>query len=129
MVASSEPDPARRLNWFSTRLKILIFIESEGAVDTDLVVHVLRAADRDDAFRRALELGATHNTSYKNLAGETLEWRFAEVLPLDDIGNAPTLTDGRSIASSQASGLCRSIRASAPKTPIRGRLRFHPHVE
>jgi hypothetical protein len=69
----SQADPAIPLDWFSARLKILVFIEGEGACDTDLVVHVFRAVDRDDAFRRALELGATHNTSYKNEAGRAVE--------------------------------------------------------
>jgi hypothetical protein len=97
VVAFSEPDLAP-VDWYSARLKILVFIEGEGAVDTNLVVHVFRAADWDDAFRRALELGVTHNRSYKNNAGETVEWRFAEVLTLDNLGNAPDL-DGREVHS------------------------------
>ena len=84
--------------WFSARLKVLTFIEGQGACDTNLVVHVFRAADRDDAFKRALELGAGHNTSYKNGDGQRVEWRFAEILTLDGLGNAPDL-DGREVHS------------------------------
>jgi hypothetical protein len=75
-----------------------VFIEGEGAVDADLVVHVFNAVDWDDAFSRALELGASHNTSYKNDAGQAVEWRFAEVLTLDNLGNSPDL-DGREVHS------------------------------
>jgi hypothetical protein len=97
MNAAPQADPATPLDWFSTRLKIVVFIEGEGACDTDLVVHVFRAIDRDEAFRRALELGTTHNLSYKNAVGKTVEWRFAEILTLDNLGNADL--DGREVHS------------------------------
>lgn len=71
--------------------------KGEGACNTELVVHVFRAADRDDAFLRALELGATHETRYRNGDGATVEWRFAEVLTLDNLGNADL--DGREVHS------------------------------
>jgi hypothetical protein len=97
VVGPLKPNPTGPLDWFSARLKILIFIEGEGAIDTNLVVHVFRAVDFDDAMRRALDLGAMHTTSYKNTSGETVEWRFAEVLTLDNLGNADL--DGREVHS------------------------------
>ena len=88
---------AARLDCFSARLKILLFVDGEGGYDTELVVHVFKAVDRSEAFRRALELGASHNTSYKNDVGGTVEWRFAEVVTLDNLGNADL--DGREVQS------------------------------
>jgi hypothetical protein len=44
---------AMNKDWFSARLRTVCFIEGEGAVDTELCVHVFRAQDRETAFRRA----------------------------------------------------------------------------
>lgn len=48
-------------------------------------VLLLRAADHDDAFRRALELGRESEESYYNADGEEVCWVFTEILTLDEI--------------------------------------------
>ena len=85
-------------SWYSARVRTVCFIEGTGSVDEELCVHVFRAADRDGAFERALEIGrADHTISYLNGEGERVEWRFAEVLTLDDLGDAEL--DGREVHS------------------------------
>ena len=85
------------MDWFGAQLKTVCFVDGVGSVDCDLCVHVLRAADPDSAFRRALEIGSTHNTSYKNADNQTVEWRFAEVVTLDLLGSGDL--DGREVHS------------------------------
>ena len=75
----------------------MCFIEGAGAVDTELCVHLFRAQDRETAFRRAIEIGNDHNHGYKNDCGAAVEWRFAEVLTLDLLGEADL--DGREVHS------------------------------
>ena len=85
-------------SWYSARLSTVCFIEGIGSVDEELCVHGFPAADRDSAFERALEIGrADHAKSYLNGEGERVERRFAEVLTVDDLGNADL--DGREIHS------------------------------
>ena len=85
-------------SWYSARLRTVCFIEGTGSVDEELCVHVFRAQGRDGAFEQALEIGrADHTSSYLNGEGERVEWRFGEVLTLDDLGNAEL--DGREVHS------------------------------
>ena len=84
-------------DWFSARLRTVCFIEGEGAVDTELCVHIFRAQDRETAFRRAIGISNGHNQRFNNDDGAAVEWRFAEILTLDFLGDADL--DGREVHS------------------------------
>ena len=44
---------------------------------------LLRASDWDKAFERALEIGKGREETYTNSDGESVVWRFAEVVHLE----------------------------------------------
>lgn len=48
-------------------------------------IHVFRAVDYDDAFKRALSIGRSHEEEYKNAAGQSVRWRCMRVLTLDQM--------------------------------------------
>lgn len=99
MAHETEEGRFLRDDWFSARLKSVCFIEGVGSVDSDLCAHVFRATDWDDAFRRALQIGndPNHTARYLNGDGDKVEWRFAAILTLDNLGNADL--DGREVHS------------------------------
>lgn len=43
----------------------------------DLQHRLVRAADAEDAYRKALELGSSAEHAYENAEGETVSWKFA----------------------------------------------------
>jgi hypothetical protein len=55
--------------WFSACCRVVCLIEGVGAVDEVRAVHVFQAPDRDEAFVRALEIGASHEQDYTNADG------------------------------------------------------------
>ena len=69
--------------WFSASMRIVCLIEHDGATSQDERVHIFRAEDWDEALRRAIELGRTHETDYVNADGERVRWRLDRVLTLD----------------------------------------------
>ncbi len=52
----------------------------------DEIVVVFRATDYDHAFKRALELGHSHETSYLNDKGQQVRWAFVKIIAIDWVG-------------------------------------------
>ena len=72
--------------WFTSRVRLIVLIEGEGAIRFDDSVIVFSAADFDDALQRAVDLGRAQETTYTNPDGEVVHWRLSEVLTLDQLG-------------------------------------------
>ena len=64
-------------------MRIVCLIEGEGVTTQDEVVHTFRAAGWEEAFRRAIDLGRSHEREYLNGSGERVRWRLERVLTLD----------------------------------------------
>lgn len=74
--------------WCGVKLRLIVLVEGEGAVDVNDGVFVVRADDVEDAFRVALELGASQEQEYLNGDGNRVRWRFAEVLRIHWMGDS-----------------------------------------
>ena len=72
-------------SWFSTNVRIVCLIEGEGAARYMDCVHLMRATDFEHAMTRALALGRTHESEYKNAERQLVRWRLQEVVSLDAI--------------------------------------------
>ena len=83
------------MNWFSAALQYVCFIEQK-AVDSTMNVLLLAASSWDNAFERALALGRSREESYRNGAGERVDWRLVEVTTLDELSDD---LDGREVYS------------------------------
>lgn len=64
----------------------------------DLQYKLVRAADAEGAYERALELGRLEATSYKNSEGQEVRWEFAGLYDLYEIDDEK-LEDGTEIYS------------------------------
>ncbi len=102
--------------WFSTELRTVCFVDGVGAVNEESCIHLLHVPDRDEAFRRALDLGRGHDKSYLNGDGNMVVWRFAEVVTIDELG--PADLDGREVHT----------RFEEVKEPLPFGTRFTPEV-
>ncbi len=75
----------------------------------DHQIKVLRAANPERAYRRALSLGAAENHSYKNSAGKTVYWEFVGLANLEEL-LSKKIADGTEIHS--------RLRRGNPKAEI-----------
>ena len=103
--------------WFSAKVRLAAVLD-EDRVDSFMdCLHVFRAADWDEAFQRALALGRSHESEYRNADGERLRWRLAQVLTLDRVVGS---LDGAEVFSeSFAADQFRDDRSSDPFAPER----------
>jgi hypothetical protein len=65
----------------------------------DLQYKLLQAADAEEAYRRALELGAAEAHTYKNADGEDVRWEFVGLNDLRELMHAD-LYDGVEVFNS-----------------------------
>src|SRR5262249_16966174 len=65
----------------------------------DLQYRLLQAADAEEAYRRAHELGTTETHSYKNADGADVHWEFLGLNDLRELDD-PELRDGVEVFSS-----------------------------
>jgi hypothetical protein len=70
--------------------------ESLGTVEEQ--VRILTATDDEEAYRKALRLGASAEHEYDNSAGERVRWVFAGLGDLDEL-SVERIEDGTEIAS------------------------------
>jgi hypothetical protein len=68
------------MGWWGAKLRMIVLVEGDGAVEVNDGVFVIRADDYEGAFHAALKLGASQEQEYVNAAGARVRWRFAEVL-------------------------------------------------
>jgi hypothetical protein len=76
------------MRWFSSRARLVVLLEKEGASRYADSVFLFRAADFGDAFQRALALGRAQEQEYLNGEGEKVRWRLKEIVSLDVIRGA-----------------------------------------
>ena len=90
-------------SWF---IAVLVLQSRVGTWDDDpLVDHqvrIVRAADAEGAYRRALELGRGEETEYKNEDGERVSWQFLGLSCLDRLHEDPV--DGLEVYSWRTRG-------------------------
>jgi hypothetical protein len=72
--------------WFSGMCRRLCLIEGEGAVTQEESVYVFRAADREAAIRRLLELARKQDKVYANGNGKRVRWALVSVETVDELG-------------------------------------------
>jgi hypothetical protein len=72
--------------WFSTKLRYAVLREGAGLQFYMDSVRVLRAADYEHAFRRALAEGLRDEKAYTNADGQRVLWKLASIISLDRIG-------------------------------------------
>ena len=73
--------------WYVAVLVVASHVD-DGADDSpliDLQYKLIRAADHEAAYRRALELGAAEALSYKNADGASVSWEFAGLHDLREV--------------------------------------------
>jgi hypothetical protein len=71
--------------WYSSKVRLVVLVESVGATRYADSVYVFRAADFDDAFQRALTLGRSQEKEYVGGEGKRVRWRLKEIISLDVI--------------------------------------------
>ena len=95
-------------SWFSTRVRLVVLIEGAHAMRYSDSVFVFRAADFDDAFRRALALGRKQEQEYVGGEGKRVRRRLKEVVSLDiisadDLDGAEVYSEPVDLATGEAS--------------------------
>jgi len=87
------------MDFWSARLLFIILV-ADGAGRKrnhyDESVIVFRAKDFGHAFKRALQLGRTQETDYKNDKGQRVRWALVEIGNLDCVGPK---VDGKEVGS------------------------------
>lgn len=93
------------LRWYVAVLVVRSRVGDRWADDCliDHQVRLIRAADAEAAYRRALALGGEANQTYRNGDGELVSWEFAGLADLDEI-QASALQDGVEVYSWRSRG-------------------------
>jgi hypothetical protein len=89
--------------WFTAVLVVRSRV-GDGADDAPLLdyqVRLLRAADAEAAYERALALGAAEALSYQNADGVTVKWEFTGLHDLAELAETE-MTDGVEVYSWRA---------------------------
>jgi hypothetical protein len=88
------------MNWYSA--KLVFESEIDGNPKSDGLweesIRILTAADEDEARANAAGIGKGAEHSYLNERGETVYWRFREVLEVQDLC-VTELTQGTEVFS------------------------------
>jgi hypothetical protein len=71
--------------WFSTKVRLVCLIEPLGAHRYMDSVFVFRSSDFDAAFKRALELGRSQESSFLNNLNQHVVWKLKEIVSLDQL--------------------------------------------
>jgi hypothetical protein len=106
------------MEFYSARLLFIILVDDgrpkkKNHFDESVVVFLAR--NLSDAFKRALKIGKTQETDYKNNKGQRVRWALVDIFNLDCVGNK---IDGKEVAS--------KLHYRTQKTPIPANKKFHP---
>ena len=104
--------------YYSARLIFIVLIDSARARRRNLhdeSVVVVRATDFRQAFRKALKVGRSMQTQYKNKWGQKVRWALEAVDTIVQIGS---ITDGTEISS--------RLHDRVSSRPVRFGTRFSP---
>lgn len=69
---------------FVVALRLVCYIASRP-VDGIVSVRLIKARDWGEARLDALDIGKTLERTYTNAVGETVDWRFVQVLTIDEL--------------------------------------------
>ncbi len=85
--------------WYAAILLVRGEIESDESNEpfTDHSIRLLKARNAESAYQLALALGAEEATSYPNVEGETITWRFIGLEDLCEMVEPPA--DGSEVMS------------------------------
>src|SRR5690242_2065383 len=97
------------MDWFSTKVRLICLIESQGADLYMDSVYVFRSQDWATAFQRAIELGKQQEKEYLNADNCQVRWRLKEIISLDWLF-AQSLDGAEVYSESVAVGAGDSIR-------------------
>ncbi|HET7625526.1 MAG TPA: DUF4288 domain-containing protein [Verrucomicrobiae bacterium] len=105
------------MEFYSARLLFIILVDDgrprkKNHFDESVVV--FRAKDFTDAFKRALKLGKSHETDYRNDKGQRVRWALVDILNLDWVGKI----DGKEVAS--------KLHYRTQSKSITAQKKFHP---
>ncbi len=106
------------MQFYSARLLYMVLVDGDHPRRRHLYdesVVVFRAQGFRHAFARALQLGRTAETRYRNFRGQWVRWALIDIRTLDRVG---LRVDGEEVAS-------RLHVRTAPRS-IAFRRRFHP---
>jgi hypothetical protein len=84
--------------WYSATfiVKCTIGQNQTGNFLFDEQIKIIKAANREEAYEKALKLGQVENHEYKNSDGELVKWTFEGLFNLNSL---ESLEDGTEIAS------------------------------
>jgi hypothetical protein len=87
-----------QLRWFIGVLVLGSRVDQGAVVPPliDLQYRLIRAADAESAYDRALELGRQAGHEYRNAAGEQVFWQFVGLRDLREVDDAE-LSDGTEV--------------------------------
>lgn len=96
-MSTSSSGPTGK-SWFLAVLVVSSRVEGRPDKEPliDLQYRLIRAADAESAYRRALDLGAEEVQDYENDAGERVYWEFDGLHELHEIG-PDNLKDGAEV--------------------------------
>ena len=92
----NESQTLRKKGWFSAKVRYAVLIGGEFTRYSDSL-RIFRAQDFGDAFQGALRLGYAHEEKHRNLDGEDVVLKFAQIVSLDGLG--ADLEDGQEVYS------------------------------
>ena len=105
---------ASREQWYAAVL--VVEARTGAAWDAEVLldhqVRLIRAVDAEQAYARALALGAAQARSYRNPDGDEVVWRFAGLADLAELAE-PHLADGTEVYAWRSEGEAAS--AVVPK--------------
>lgn len=83
------------MTWFSASLRSASIIEHYGMESLSDSVYLISAANREEAWAKALYFGAGIETNYRNADGELIKFVFVGVLTIDELGHQ--LVEGQEV--------------------------------
>ena len=75
--------------WFSAKIRLACLVDPTGLVGYRDAIYIFQSYDFDDAFKRALGIGKSQETSYLNANQQPVKWKLKEIISLDVVGSAP----------------------------------------
>jgi len=108
------------MNFYSARLLFVVLVDDgpprkKNMFDETIIV--FRARDFADALNRAVKIGRSHETEYKNDKGHRVRWALVEVINLDWVGRK---ADGQEVAS--------HLHYRQSKRPVPFNKKFYPEA-
>jgi hypothetical protein len=69
--------------WFSVNIRLVVLIETKGAVQYMDSVFLFRDATAKSAWAKAIQLGKSQEKEFVNDLGQRIRWKLKEIVSLD----------------------------------------------